>query len=277
MASGSSTLAGASMPPVLVTGSAGHVGANLVRRLLDDGALVRVLLRHEDNNEALEGLDVERSFGDIRDLNAARRAAGGLSGRLSLRGQRLDHRRRPCSSPGSVREQCSRYPQRAAGGAGGASGPGGGDGLLQCSRVRPGRSVGSQRRDDAVLSHGAHDALRAQQVARRAGVLARRGGGTGRRGRNVLRGGGGRRLSCPRAWEGRCATTPTASFMPMSMAVSSLSRRGTSSKDTCCACTVDVRARSTSSAPSTRQSPRCWICSRRFRAFRGRVGGFRPA
>ena len=34
-----------SAAPVFVTGSAGHVGANLVRRLLDDGARVRVLLR----------------------------------------------------------------------------------------------------------------------------------------------------------------------------------------------------------------------------------------
>ena len=80
MTSGSSTPAGSSTPPVLVTGSAGHVGANLVRRLLDDGVRVRVLLRHEDNNEALEGLEVERRFGDIRDLDATRRALEGCQG-----------------------------------------------------------------------------------------------------------------------------------------------------------------------------------------------------
>ena len=67
-------------PPVFVTGSAGHVGANLVRRLLDDGVRVRVLLRQEDNNEGLEGLDVERVFGDIRDLNSTRRALAGCQG-----------------------------------------------------------------------------------------------------------------------------------------------------------------------------------------------------
>jgi len=66
--------------PVLVTGSAGHVGANLVRRLLDDGERVRVLLRHEDNNEALDGLEVERQFGDIRDLSATRNALDGCHG-----------------------------------------------------------------------------------------------------------------------------------------------------------------------------------------------------
>ena len=79
MTSGSSIPA-ASSPPVLVTGSAGHVGANLVRRLLDEGVRVRVLLRQGDNNEGLEGLEVERAFGDIRDLDDARRAIAGCQG-----------------------------------------------------------------------------------------------------------------------------------------------------------------------------------------------------
>ncbi|MYH32658.1 MAG: NAD-dependent epimerase/dehydratase family protein [Gammaproteobacteria bacterium] len=68
------------MNPVFVTGAAGHVGANLVRRLLADGVRIRVLLRHEDNNEGLEGLDIERAYGDIRDLNATRRAIEGCEG-----------------------------------------------------------------------------------------------------------------------------------------------------------------------------------------------------
>ncbi|MDE0155477.1 MAG: NAD-dependent epimerase/dehydratase family protein [Gammaproteobacteria bacterium] len=80
MALGSSTPEGTSAAPVFLTGSAGHVGANLLRRLLDDGVRVRVLLRHEDNNEALEGLDVERVYGDIRDLNDTRRALEGCQG-----------------------------------------------------------------------------------------------------------------------------------------------------------------------------------------------------
>ncbi len=80
MASASSIPPGSSTPPVFVTGSAGHVGANLVRRLLDDGVRVRVLLRHEDNNEALEGLDVEHAFGDVRDLDAVRQALAGCRG-----------------------------------------------------------------------------------------------------------------------------------------------------------------------------------------------------
>lgn len=71
---------GASEAPVFLTGGAGHVGANLVRRLLDEGMRVRVLLRDEDNNEALDGLDVERAFGDIRDFDATRRALKGCRG-----------------------------------------------------------------------------------------------------------------------------------------------------------------------------------------------------
>ncbi len=69
-----------STSPVFLTGAAGHVGANLLHRLLDDGIRVRVLLRHEDNNVAVDGLDVERVYGDLRDLNATRRAIEGCQG-----------------------------------------------------------------------------------------------------------------------------------------------------------------------------------------------------
>ncbi len=80
MAAEASTSPGSRVPPVFVTGATGHVGANLVRRLLDDGVRVRVLLRHEDNNQGLEGLDVEGVFGDIRDLKAMRSAIDGCRG-----------------------------------------------------------------------------------------------------------------------------------------------------------------------------------------------------
>src|SRR5438105_7298737 len=52
---------------ILVTGSTGHLGANLVRRLLADGAAVRVLLRPDSDNSSLDPLDVERVYGDLRD------------------------------------------------------------------------------------------------------------------------------------------------------------------------------------------------------------------
>ena len=71
----------ASIPedPVLVTGVTGHLGANLVRRLLNDGQQVRVLLREVYNNTATNGLDVERVYGDLRDLGAARVAVAGCA------------------------------------------------------------------------------------------------------------------------------------------------------------------------------------------------------
>lgn len=62
---------------ILVTGASGHLGANLVRRLLKDGQIVRVFLRSESNNEAIQNLDVERSYGDLRDENAVLEATRG--------------------------------------------------------------------------------------------------------------------------------------------------------------------------------------------------------
>lgn len=61
----------------LVTGSTGHLGANLVRRLLDDGERVRVLVRQQSDQTALDGLDVEKAYGDLRDAEACRSAVAG--------------------------------------------------------------------------------------------------------------------------------------------------------------------------------------------------------
>ena len=52
---------------VLVTGASGHLGANLVRRLLSDGIRVKVLIHPDHNNEAVAGLEVETVHADIRD------------------------------------------------------------------------------------------------------------------------------------------------------------------------------------------------------------------
>ncbi len=62
---------------VLVTGAAGHVGANLVHRLVKEGREVRVLLRQGSVNTAVDGLDIERVFGDLRDADSVRRAVRG--------------------------------------------------------------------------------------------------------------------------------------------------------------------------------------------------------
>ncbi|MCY4127927.1 MAG: NAD-dependent epimerase/dehydratase family protein [Gammaproteobacteria bacterium] len=76
----SDTSINASDAPVLVTGSSGHVGANLVRKLLEEGIKVRVLLQSRGGNEALENLDVERVYADIRDIKATRKALEGCLG-----------------------------------------------------------------------------------------------------------------------------------------------------------------------------------------------------
>jgi nucleoside-diphosphate-sugar epimerase len=62
---------------LLITGSSGHLGANLVRRLLDDGHDVRAFLRKESNNAALDGLKVEKVYGDLRDVQQITAAVRG--------------------------------------------------------------------------------------------------------------------------------------------------------------------------------------------------------
>lgn len=64
---------------ILVTGATGHLGANLVRRLLADGESVRVLLEPGAPTEAVAGLDVERVHGDLRDEGAVARAVAGTT------------------------------------------------------------------------------------------------------------------------------------------------------------------------------------------------------
>ena len=59
---------------VLVTGATGLLGNNLVRHLLGLGARVRVLVREGADPRPLEGLDVERAVGDVRDAAAVARA-----------------------------------------------------------------------------------------------------------------------------------------------------------------------------------------------------------
>ncbi len=62
----------------LVTGATGLVGNNAVRRLLDRGRGVRVLIRETSPQAPLEGLDVEIARGDVRDAAAVREACQGV-------------------------------------------------------------------------------------------------------------------------------------------------------------------------------------------------------
>lgn len=63
---------------VLVTGASGHLGNVLVRALLERGDRVRALVEPGDAAPALDGLDVERVEGDVRDAEAVRRAVEGM-------------------------------------------------------------------------------------------------------------------------------------------------------------------------------------------------------
>ena len=62
---------------VLLTGASGHLGANLLRRLIADGHDVRVLLRPSSDNSSVDGPPVERIYGDLRDPQAVDRAVRG--------------------------------------------------------------------------------------------------------------------------------------------------------------------------------------------------------
>jgi len=64
---------------ILVTGAAGHLGANLVRRLLRDGAGVRVLLRTEAERATVRDLPAQAIVGDVRDADAVWRAVEGCA------------------------------------------------------------------------------------------------------------------------------------------------------------------------------------------------------
>ncbi len=59
---------------VTVTGADGLLGSNLVRLLLEEGHSVRVFLQEGKGSPSLEGLDVERRYGDILDASSVRKA-----------------------------------------------------------------------------------------------------------------------------------------------------------------------------------------------------------
>ena len=65
------------MMKALVTGANGFIGSSIVRELLSDGAEVKVLIRQNSDTRNLEGLDVERCYGDIRDGESVKAALKG--------------------------------------------------------------------------------------------------------------------------------------------------------------------------------------------------------
>lgn len=63
--------------PVLVIGASGYFGGNIARQLAAEGRRVRVMLRKSSNTAGLEGLDVERCYGDVSDSESLRAAMRG--------------------------------------------------------------------------------------------------------------------------------------------------------------------------------------------------------
>jgi nucleoside-diphosphate-sugar epimerase len=89
---GEAAPAGRCRTTVLVTGATGFLGASLVRRLLSDGARVRVLARSPVKAEPLADQGAQVAVGDITDRAAVRAALDGaevvyhLAGRLLVPG-----------------------------------------------------------------------------------------------------------------------------------------------------------------------------------------------
>jgi nucleoside-diphosphate-sugar epimerase len=66
------------MEKILVTGANGFIGSNLVKRLSDDGNLVKGFVRKTSDLSFLEGLNVEVALGDITDINTLEIATKGI-------------------------------------------------------------------------------------------------------------------------------------------------------------------------------------------------------
>ena len=63
---------------ILVTGATGLLGNNVVRELLERQIRPRVLIRETSDSRPLEGLEVDRFSGDIRDPAAVQAACEGI-------------------------------------------------------------------------------------------------------------------------------------------------------------------------------------------------------
>lgn len=61
----------------LVTGGTGFLGSHIARKLVRRGERVRILLRRTSRTSNIEGIDAERVYGDVLDINSARVALKG--------------------------------------------------------------------------------------------------------------------------------------------------------------------------------------------------------
>lgn len=63
--------------PTLVTGATGFIGSHVARKLVERGERVRVLIRKTSKTSNIDGLDVERVYGDVLDSESIRVAIKG--------------------------------------------------------------------------------------------------------------------------------------------------------------------------------------------------------
>ena len=70
----------------LVTGATGHVGNVLVRKLLERGEKVRVLILPGESRESIHGLDIEAVEGDVLNLDSLFKSMQGVRGVFHLAG-----------------------------------------------------------------------------------------------------------------------------------------------------------------------------------------------
>ena len=61
----------------LVTGANGFIGSSIVKELLKDGIEVKALVREGSNTINIDGLDIEKVYGDIRDKESIKSALKG--------------------------------------------------------------------------------------------------------------------------------------------------------------------------------------------------------
>lgn len=61
----------------LVTGSTGFIGSAIARELIKNGEEVKVLIRETSDTRNIDKLEVERVYGDIRDVDSMKRALKG--------------------------------------------------------------------------------------------------------------------------------------------------------------------------------------------------------
>lgn len=69
---------------MLVTGTTGFIGANLVRKLIKSGYTVRAFVRPNSNKQNLNGLYIEIAYGDLTDASSLLPALEGCEGLFHL-------------------------------------------------------------------------------------------------------------------------------------------------------------------------------------------------